>query len=240
MIYMMQAKTYTCGADVLAAGKAVRARLLATKRVINPVTVRHKSYAPAPLPVLPVYEWSKGDLAPPPLWKQIVIEVAARHGVSYSAIIGPSRTKPVSAARQEAIYLISRRTELSLPDIGRRIGNRDHTTVLHSLKAHAARVGITGPLKRDVIELSKESRATKAKDWPQVVETIALRDGLTVAQICGDQRRADILAARHEAYCILYTELGMNYSEIGRAINGREHSGVRRAILNAMAAQVAA
>ena len=38
------------------------------------------------------------------------------------------------AARQIAIYLIRRMSGMSLDDIGREFGDRDHSTILHSLK----------------------------------------------------------------------------------------------------------
>ncbi len=46
---------------------------------------------------------------------------------------GQSRGRDITNARQIAMYLIRRMTKLSLNDIGREFGGRDHTTVLHSL-----------------------------------------------------------------------------------------------------------
>ena len=43
------------------------------------------------------------------------------------------RTREIAQARQIAMYLIRRMTNLSLNDIGKEFGDRDHTTVLHSL-----------------------------------------------------------------------------------------------------------
>ena len=47
---------------------------------------------------------------------------------------GPSRSREAVNARQAAMYLVRRMTNLSTPDIGREFGKRDHTTVLHSLE----------------------------------------------------------------------------------------------------------
>lgn len=44
---------------------------------------------------------------------------------------GPSRQ---SGARQEVYYFLKKHTEMSYPDIGRYIGNRDHTTVLYGVQ----------------------------------------------------------------------------------------------------------
>lgn len=44
------------------------------------------------------------------------------------------RTGPVVRARQVAMYLAKKLTAASLPEIGRRFGGRDHTTVLHAVR----------------------------------------------------------------------------------------------------------
>ena len=47
---------------------------------------------------------------------------------------GQGRKRDLMEARQTAMYLIRRMTNLSLNDIGKEFGDRDHTTVLHSLQ----------------------------------------------------------------------------------------------------------
>ena len=44
------------------------------------------------------------------------------------------RSRAVARPRQIAMYLSKQLTQHSLPDIGRRFGGRDHTTVLHAVK----------------------------------------------------------------------------------------------------------
>ena len=62
-------------------------------------------------------------------------EAAARSfGVSRSALAGPSRATAPLRARQLAIYLCRELTDLSLPQIGRRFGGRDHATVLNAIR----------------------------------------------------------------------------------------------------------
>ena len=46
---------------------------------------------------------------------------------------GQSRSRDVVAARQIAIYLIRRRAGYLLNDIGKEFGDRDHSTIMHSL-----------------------------------------------------------------------------------------------------------
>jgi Bacterial dnaA protein helix-turn-helix len=62
-------------------------------------------------------------------------EVVARHfNVSRADILSYRRTASVVRARQIAMYLSKILTPRSLPDIGRRFGDRNHTTVLHAVR----------------------------------------------------------------------------------------------------------
>ncbi|HZE04984.1 MAG TPA: chromosomal replication initiator protein DnaA [Solirubrobacteraceae bacterium] len=60
--------------------------------------------------------------------------VAAAFGVSRAELVGGSRAATPLRARQVAILLTREATELSLPEIGRLYGGRDHSTVLNSLR----------------------------------------------------------------------------------------------------------
>lgn len=55
-------------------------------------------------------------------------------GVTVRDIVSSRRTKNVVLPRMVAIYLCRELTTKSLPEIGRRFGNRDHTTILHSCR----------------------------------------------------------------------------------------------------------
>lgn len=71
---------------------------------------------------------------------EIVREVAIKHGVRVAHMKGESRTAHLVRARQEAFYrLYGECAHLSMPAIGRFMGGRDHTTVLHGIKEHARR-----------------------------------------------------------------------------------------------------
>ena len=60
--------------------------------------------------------------------------VASRYNVSRSDILSERRTAAVVKPRQIAMYLSKVLTLRSLPEIGRRFGGRDHTTVLHAVR----------------------------------------------------------------------------------------------------------
>lgn len=58
---------------------------------------------------------------------------AAEHfGMTSDQIAGKSRTKQSAWARHVAMWLATRHTRASLPQIGKHFGGRDHTTVLHA------------------------------------------------------------------------------------------------------------
>lgn len=60
--------------------------------------------------------------------------VAAQYKVSVNDILSARRSAEVVRPRQIAMYLCKTLTTRSLPEIGRRFGGRDHTTVLHAVR----------------------------------------------------------------------------------------------------------
>ena len=63
----------------------------------------------------------------------ILSAVAESTGVSLTEIVGDKRSRTIVESRHLAMYLARELTDSSLPKIGERIGNRDHTTVLHAV-----------------------------------------------------------------------------------------------------------
>jgi chromosomal replication initiator protein len=91
--------------------------------------------------------------------KRIKIEdiqklVASRYNVSRSDILSERRTAAVVKPRQIAMYLSKVLTLRSLPEIGRRFGGRDHTTVLHAVRKIEKQIGEDTVLG-DEVELLK-------------------------------------------------------------------------------------
>jgi len=60
--------------------------------------------------------------------------VAKHYNVSRADVLSSRRTQTVVRPRQVAMYLSKQMTLRSLPEIGRRFGGRDHTTVLHAVR----------------------------------------------------------------------------------------------------------
>ena len=54
--------------------------------------------------------------------------------ISLSEMLSERRSRPLARPRQIAMYLAKKMTSRSLPEIGRRFANRDHTTVIHAVK----------------------------------------------------------------------------------------------------------
>jgi len=62
-------------------------------------------------------------------------KAASEHyGMKQADLISERRTRAVARPRQAAMWLAKQLTTRSLPDIGRRFGGRDHTTVLHAVR----------------------------------------------------------------------------------------------------------
>ena len=84
--------------------------------------------APDPLPSAPV------------LIKRIQAAAAEECGMAVIDLLSHRRTANVVLPRQIAMYLARAMTRSSLPQIGRRFGGRDHTTVLHACRKIEAMV----------------------------------------------------------------------------------------------------
>ena len=78
-----------------------------------------------------MYNKEKAENLPTP--SLIIGEVSRFYNIEEAVIRGTLKNKNTAEARQVAMYLVRKLTNLSLPDIGKEFG-RDHSTVIHSLK----------------------------------------------------------------------------------------------------------
>jgi chromosomal replication initiator protein len=62
----------------------------------------------------------------------IIKVVASKTGVKISDVKSPKKNKNIVLARQVAMYLARKMTHASFPDIGEKIGGRDHSTVIYA------------------------------------------------------------------------------------------------------------
>ena len=89
--------------------------------------------------------WASREEFPParvanPTMADIVARVAAEHGLSVKDIKGNSLRKKHTMPRQQAMWEIAQQERWSLTGVGRFLGGRDHTTVLHGIRAHERRL----------------------------------------------------------------------------------------------------
>jgi chromosomal replication initiator protein len=118
----------------------------------------HASLNGAPISI-ETAELAIRDLVRTPEPKRVKIEdiqklVATHFNVNRADILSSRRTASVVRPRQIAMYLAKVLTPRSLPEIGRRFGGRDHTTVLHAVRKIAGLVTTDATLSEE-IELLK-------------------------------------------------------------------------------------
>ncbi len=88
--------------------------------------------------------------------EEIQRKVSEHYNIRLSDLIGPKRVRTIARPRQVAMYLAKHMTSRSLPEIGRRFGGRDHTTVMHGVKRIDELKGVDDQIAED-LELLRRS-----------------------------------------------------------------------------------
>lgn len=73
-------------------------------------------------------------------WRVICREVCVKHNIGIADLMSARRDQKTVLARHEAMYRMKHETNLSYPQIGKRMGGRDHSTVIFAVKRHAERM----------------------------------------------------------------------------------------------------
>ena len=73
--------------------------------------------------------------------------------IPLSEMLSQRRSRPLARPRQIAMYLAKKMTTRSLPEIGRRFANRDHTTVIHAVKTITRLSESDSEMKRSIGEI---------------------------------------------------------------------------------------
>lgn len=104
-------------------------------------------------PWFTIEEIDQNDLRP----KIVDIQhfVAKFYEITRTELVSIGRNSHLVRARQVGMYLCKKLTVRSMPEIGRRFGNRDHTTVLHAIRKIDALVKQMPELATDVETLQK-------------------------------------------------------------------------------------
>lgn len=85
----------------------------------------------------------------------IIYRICRATGVSPRDIMSARRSANVCFARQAIMYWAARLTSLSYPQIGRRLGDRDHTTALHGAKIYPKKRARQGRTLRPILTRSR-------------------------------------------------------------------------------------
>ena len=81
--------------------------------------------------------------------------VAVYFNLNIQEMLSPRRSRSLARPRQIAMYLAKKYTTNSLPDIGRKFSNRDHTTVIHAVKKIDELIKNDNEIKHSVTEIKK-------------------------------------------------------------------------------------
>jgi len=93
--------------------------------------------------------------------QQIMEAVASYYGVSPQALTGKQRDKKTALARQVTMYLLRDQNHCGLADIGRILGGRDHTTVMHGYEKMAAEVDVNPQLRASIDQIRQQLGAKR-------------------------------------------------------------------------------
>lgn len=104
-------------------------------------------------------EWQFGDaIVMHPTVPNILRAVAQYYNLSLTDLISKRRTQAIVRPRHVAMYLARTLTTRSVPEIGRRFGDRDHTTILHGARRIADLMQSDPDLAEDVQNISERFR----------------------------------------------------------------------------------
>jgi chromosomal replication initiator protein len=96
-----------------------------------------------------------GENDSPEISAATIMAVTAEYfAISIDDLIGSSRSRVLVSARQMAMYLCRELTDLSLPKIGEKFGNRDHTTVMHAERKIRAQMAEKLTVYNQITELT--------------------------------------------------------------------------------------
>jgi chromosomal replication initiator protein len=94
-----------------------------------------------------------------------ILEAVSEHfHVSYVDLISDRRTKKIVRPRQVAMYLARELTTRSLPEIGRSMGGKDHTTVIHGVRKIEQLIAEGHAISADVAALRERLTPVEATE----------------------------------------------------------------------------
>jgi len=135
-------QSYALLARWLRRTEAQRRAALAEAERLRQIIERGRLDEEPPLPVEPPSETTR-----PVLFMELAALVTKHGRVPWPALCGPRRAREYVIPRQALMWLAKKHcAHMSLPEIGRRLGGRDHTTILHGIRCVERNPGRFGPL----------------------------------------------------------------------------------------------
>jgi ATPase involved in DNA replication initiation len=121
--------------------------------------------------------------------------VAERYGVDVENLRSLSRQARVVLARQVAMYLLRHLTDTSLPAIGKALGGKDHSTVLHAVKKIGKLVLEDAQLADDVAALMRELKKT---DWGTELEFVIMVIAVSCVKLLSAHNSTQHTSRKHK------------------------------------------
>ena len=87
--------------------------------------------------------------------EEIMRKTCDYYNIRMSDMVSPRRSRNIARPRQMAMYLAKHLTSRSYPEIGRRFGNRDHTTVMHAVRKIEELKGLDSQIAEDAENLRR-------------------------------------------------------------------------------------
>lgn len=84
---------------------------------------------------------------------QVIEAVCSYYQVNTEALFSSSRSRTIAYPRQIVMYLARTETDASLPQIGTKLGNRDHSTILYGYEKIAKKVETDADIRRDTLQI---------------------------------------------------------------------------------------
>jgi chromosomal replication initiation ATPase DnaA len=149
----------------------------------------------------------------PSTMREAAAFVAHKHGITKEELLGRSKRFCLDEPRAEFVTICRDELGKTLNQIGRMMGGRHHTTVLHYLSDKV----------KNIIECEKRNLDNMRKTLSAVAEEHLLLE----EDIIGRERTPRLSEARR-AFVIECTKLGIKYPEIGNFLGGRKRDTAKR------------
>ena len=85
----------------------------------------------------------------------IIREIVKYYGISIEELLGKKRTKEIVLPRQITMYFLRHEANMSFPDIGKQMGGKDHSTIMHGCKKIESDISQNQQIKEDITRIKE-------------------------------------------------------------------------------------